>query len=211
MTEALEDPFAIAVNEEDPFATAEDLKSGASWTPSPKLEDIDGRLIVMVPRSLDKEAKTPDEWVAKGQPPTRELYTVDLIVLSGGPFSFEYKEKNKDGKGNVTVTEKVWEVTELPAMFTRYWVPQGSLIGQLKKAAASERPILCGYLRKGPQAKDRGAKNFDTIAAEFEKWKKNPRGGMPDFSWQVDLNITPADVAARLAWWKKAHANGFTL
>lgn len=201
----LEDPFAGAdIDNDDPFATSADLKRG--FTPRPTFEDIEGRLIIMVPRALDENAKVPEQF-AKEPGETREQYTADLVVLSGGTLSFTYKDRSEKEEREVSVTQ------ELPHMWTGVYVPQASLIGQLKAAHKSPRPMVLGIMRRGPQAADRRAgKTFEDIEGQFAKWVKNPKGAAPKFSWQVDPDIvTPEQKAIAMQWYRQARENGFSL
>jgi hypothetical protein len=210
MTQDIEDPFAVGADEDDPFADAATARQGAgTFTPRPALEDLEGRTVIMVPRGLDKEAKTPDMWVAKGAQPTREQYTVDLVVLDGGPLSFPYKDKVTEGN-TTRVEEKTFTVDELPFMWKGVWRTEASIIGQLKKVDGTSKPMLLGVLRKGPQADDRKAGvTWQNIAEAFEVWRKNPRGNAPKFSWFVDVDSANKELA--LAWWRAAQASGYSI
>ncbi|MFL6145603.1 MAG: hypothetical protein ACJ72N_27545 [Labedaea sp.] len=212
MSQEIEDPFAQHTDEDDPFADADTARAGGgSFTPRPALEDLEGRLLAMIPRELDTESKTPDVWVQKGAPPTREQYTVDMVLLDGGPLDYTYKDKVTEGN-TTTVTEKTFTVAVLPFLWTGVWRSEANLIGQLKKVDGTPKPILLGRLVKGPQAKDRkNGVSIQDVAAEFEKWRKNPRGAAPSFSWQVDTDVTPADQTLAREWWAAARANGFKL
>lgn len=206
MSQDLDDPFGGAdIDTDDPFATSADLKR--SFTPRPTFEDIEGRLIILIPRTFDAESKTPQMYVDKGAPPTREQYTADLVVLSGETLTFTYKDRSSGEEVEATVT------TELPNLWTNVYVPQASLIGQLKSAHKTPRPMVLGIMRRGPQAPDRKkGKTFADIEAEFAKWLKNPRGQQPKFSWQIDPDIvTPEQKEIARSWYRQARENGFTL
>lgn len=207
-----EDPFAVHTDEEDPFAASADVKSGP-FTPRPALEDLEGRLLVLVPRALDKEAKTPEEWVRKGAQPTREQYTVDMVVLDGGPLTYQYKDKvTKDGA--TTVQMKEFEVPALPFMWAGVWRSEASIIGQLKRVDGTKKPMLLGVLRKGPQADDRkNGVTWQDIARLTAEWRKNPRGNAPSFSWFIDVEAGETPGARTLAhdWWALAKASGYQL
>jgi hypothetical protein len=206
------DPFAGADPDEDPFATSEDVKSGG-FIPRPALEDLEGRLIVMVPRAFMEDAKTPEQFVKMGADPTRQQYTVDLVVLDGGTLTYEYKSSEADGNGGTRKVTKVNTVDTLPALFPGLWVSQASLIGQLRKVDGTRRPLLLGIMRKGPQADDRKAgKTWQDVAAEFAAWRQNPRGNPPKFSWQVDVDaVTQAHKGLASAWLAAARAEGFSI
>jgi hypothetical protein len=211
VTEEIDDPFAVAQDEDDPFADPETVKAGGAFTPRPALEDLEGRLLALIPRAFDKESKTPQIWVDKGAPATREQYTADMVLLDGGPLTFPYKDKVTEGK-TTTVVDKEWTIDVLPHLWQGVWRSEASLIGQLKKVDGTGKPILLGVLRRGPQADDRKAgKTWEDIAAAFTAWRKNPRGNAPKFSWFVDVDVTPEQAALAREWWKAARAGGYTL
>jgi hypothetical protein len=215
MSEIVDDPFASSpADEDDPFADSVDAKvGGGAFTPRPVLEDLEGRLIIMVPRELDREAKTPQMWVDKGAKPTREQYTVDMVVLDGGPLTYSYRDKVVDGN-TTRMEDKEYTVDTLPFMWSGVWRTEASIIGQLKKVDGTKKPMLLGVLRRGPQADDRrNGKTWQDIAAEFEKWRKNPRGAAPAFSWFVDVEAAdvPANKELALQWWRGARESGYTL
>lgn len=212
----IDDPFAQSQDEDDPFANADDSRQGGGpFVPKPALEDLEGRLVVMVPRALDKEApKAQQYWKDKNVPETQERYTVDLVVLDGGPLTYTYKDKQQTGNGGVTVTEKEFSVPELPFMFRDAWRNEASIIGQLRKVDGTKKPMLLGVLRKGPQADDRRAgKTWSDIAEAFTAWRASGRGNPPKFSWMVDVDAGEEPQNRRLAleWWNAARAEGYTL
>jgi hypothetical protein len=203
----IEDPFGATEVDEDPFATEDDVKGG-SYTPTPKLEDLEGRLVVMVPRAFTDEAPKPKQFQKDPTDTTQDRYTADVIVLDGGPLSFEYPGPD-DGKGNRAMLDTT---TDVPVVFPGKWVFEQAVIGQLKRVDGTARPMLLGVVRRGPQSADRKAgKGFEDIAQAFAAWRKNPRGNPPKFSWQIDVAITPDQKAMALAWWKQAQAAGFSL
>lgn len=210
--DTIADPFAQHTDDDDPFADADTAKAGGgSFTPRPALEDLEGRLLAMVPRELDKEAPTPAIYVEKGAPATREQYTVDMVLLDGGPLTYTYKDKVISGQ-TTTIVDKEFTVDALPFMWTGVWRNESAIIGQLKKVDGTPKPILLGRLVKGPQAKDRKAgRTIADVAAAFEVWRKNPRGAVPAFSWQIDTEVTPADQLLAREWWTAARAEGFKL
>jgi hypothetical protein len=212
MSQEIEDPFAGHMDEDDPFADADTAKAGGgSFTPRPALEDLEGRLLAMIPRELDKESKTPDIYVQKGASPTREQYTVDMALLDGGPLTFTYKEKVTKGN-TTTVEDKEFTVDALPFLWTGVWRNESAIIGQLKKVDGTAKPILLGRLVRGPQARDRKAgKTIADVADAFAAWRKNPKGMMPAFSWQIDTEITAADSQLAREWWAQARAAGVKL
>lgn len=203
------DPFGATTVDEDPFATADDVKGG-TFTPSPPLEALDGKLVIMVPRKFVDDAPVPEQWKKAGGATIRDRYTVDLVVLGAGEFTFQYMAK-VDGKEE---REEQSHTVTLPALFTGKWVHESAIIGQLRKVDGTSRPLLRGILRRGPQADDRRAgKTFADVEAAFAAWMRNPRPNQtPKFSWQVDVDgVTAEQAAAALTWYRNAVQNGFTL
>ena len=197
MSQDLADPFGATEVDEDPFATPEDVKSGGTFTPRPRFEDLEGELVVLIPRKLDEEAKDPFNGG------TREQYTVDLVVLGDGVLTFDYTDRQKDGD-KVTETTKEFSAPK-PALFEGMWVPQANIIGQLKKVHGTRRPMVLGVVKRGPQAEDRKAgKTVADIEAAFKKWRANPKGNAPRFSWIVDFEISAEQRATAVAWWASA-------
>lgn len=192
------DPFTAPVDMDDPFATSSDYRTG-DFTPSAPLESLKGRLVVMVPRSLDPNAADPNN---PGK--TREQYTVDLYVLNGGRLSFWYKVKADAERGtpeemkeyvvdNVSPTE--------PFVVLNYWVPQGAIIGKLKKAHANGRPFL-GTVAMIPVKADRDkGKTAAQVEAEVAAWiERNRVGARPRYTWVLN-DPTPEERAAAIGWW----------
>lgn len=204
----LDDPFATAnVDDDDVFATSADVKGGG-FTPSPLWENIEGRLVAIVPREFREDAPDP---FAKEPNATRDRWTVDLAVLDGGGFTFEYPGPPvPEGQTRATLTH---EVPELPALFEGKWVHEASIIGQLNKVRKTPRPVLLGRIIRGPQSKERKAgKTPADIAAAFETWRKNPRGVAPKFSWQIDVDAAgERELELARRWLKAARADGFSI
>lgn len=203
------DPFGATTVEDDPFATADDVKGG-TFTPTPYLEALEGKLVVMVPRKFVDDAPIPKEWQVAGGPTVRDRYTVDLVVLGAGAFTFPYMAKVE---GQEEREEKSHTV-DLPALFTNVWMVQASIIGQLRKVDGTSRPLLRGIVRRGPQAADRrNGKTFADVEAAFAAWRRNPKPNQtPKFSWQIDVDgVTAEQAAAALTWYRNAVQNGFTL
>lgn len=217
MTDPMEDPFAVNVDEVDPFATADDLKSGGgTFVPRPPVEAIADRLVVLVPRSYDKEAKV-SEYAQKtfNMNPVQEVWTVDLIVLDGGELSFEYRSKKADTKDEYE--DKTHTVAELPYEVTGWRVRWGNVIGSLNKLSASPRPFGVGRIRPGYNAAEMRKRKdgFADYAAEIEAWaakaKSDPMkaGERPKPVWHFQVTEDPKDLALARAWWAKAKEAGF--
>jgi hypothetical protein len=195
------DPFTATADMADPFATSETYRGG-DFTPSPTLEALQGRTVAMFPRSLDPNAKDPNN---PGQ--TREQYTVDLYVLDGGRLSYFYTQKGDAERGTQDeVKEYVVDAispTE-PFHVASYWVPQGGVIGKLKKAHRDGVPFL-GVPTMVPTKADRDkGKTNAQVKAEVDAWVARQRqGARPRYSWSLE---TPGQDqrAGAVQWWASA-------
>ena len=196
-TKSGQDPFTPATEVDDPFVKSSDLRG--DFIPSPTIETLAGRLVVMIPRKLDPAAKDPNN---PGE--TREVYTVDLTVLDGGPLTYDYKSKGDPEKG--TPDEwKTWDAgnvtPENPFTIEGYWVPQGGLIGRLKKAHQAGAPFLGvpAMIPTKPQ-RDKGVTSAQ-VRTEYAQWvERGKPGARPKYSWALD-DPTPEQRAAAVAWW----------
>lgn len=203
------DPFTGAHDMDDPFATSSDFRGG-DFTPSPTLEVLKGRVVVMIPRSFNPSAKDPND--PTGQK-TRELYTVDLAVLDGGKLAYTYKRKGNpeatDPKDREdTYPEFSVDVTpDSPFVVKGFWVPQGGVIGKLKQAHANGRPYL-GVPAIVPVKADRDkGKTAADVQRDLDNWVARGRTGpRPLFSWVL---ADPTEAQRQIArdWWKREAAN----
>lgn len=207
MSETVADPFGSEPDASDPFATPEEVRGNSGpFIPTPKLEDIAGRLVAMIPRKFEDDAPIPEDFRQKDGPTVRDRYTVDMFVLNGGELSYTYMGKVEGKENEREERTHTIPADEVPAAFTNVWRVEASLIGQLRRIDGTQRPVLLGVVRRGPQAADRRkGVTFDDVEAAHEKWTKNPKGNHPKFSWQVDTDITPEQRAAALSWWKSAN------
>ena len=198
------DAFQANVDSDDPFATSSDY-AGGDFTPSPGLENLKGRTVIMIPRKFDPNAKDPND--PNGQK-TRELYTVDLVVLNGGELRYYYNQKadpSATPPREAAVLEYVVEDVSPDKPFTvsGFWVPQGAVIGKLKKAHKEGRPFL-GVPAMVPVKADR---ERGVTPAQVEKtvadWVARGRqGNRPRYSWVLDDGPTSnMDRAAAVKWW----------
>jgi hypothetical protein len=194
------DPFGATVDEEDPFATEEEGRAGGgNFAPTPKIPDIHGRLVAMIPREFTKKALKAERFRKGDDDKYQDRYTVDLVVLDGGDLSFfaQVKEGDKTVEKEITVP-----AADLPQVWEGSWIFQQALIGQLRKVDGGARPILLGRVKRGPVAKDRGTKSFADVEQAWAAWdKRGRRGEEPAYSWQVDTAISEADRAVALRWW----------
>lgn len=217
MTDPMNDPFAVSVDETDPFATAEDVKStGGVFIPRPPVDAVAERLIVLVPRTFEKEAKV-SEYAQQnfGMKPTQERWTVDLIVLDGGPMSFEYRSKKQDTKDEYE--DKTHTVTDFPYEVPGWRVTWANVIGSLNKLSASPRPFGVGRIRAGYSAAEMRKRKdgFADFAAEMDAWatkaKTDPMkaGERPKPKWHFQITEDAADLAVARSWWNVAKDAGF--
>lgn len=197
-TAVAEDPFVSSHDMEDPFATSSDFKGG-DFTPSPPIELLRGRLLVMIPRDFEKEQDDPFNPGKK-----RELYTVDLTVLDGGPLKFQYKIKADAEKGTPERYEEFDAgdpSAENPFTLTRFWVPQGGIIGKLKQTHRRGSPLL-GVLDFIPQkaGRDKG-QTAAQIRKEYDAWVgRNKVGTGPLTAWAMD-DPSPERRSIAIKWW----------
>lgn len=213
------DPFAQTVNEDDPFATAEDVKStGGPFTPRPYLADLVGRLVAMVPRVFEKEAPKRKDRVEPGGKETEERYTVDMAVLDGGDLTFFYQSRVEGTEDQYEEKSHTVPAAELPALWEGVYRTEGSVIGQLRKVDGTARPVLLGRVRRGPQAADkRKGMTADDVEKAYAAYEGHLKAGRtnatrPKFSWFIDVDsVTEADKEKARQWLKAARANGFTL
>lgn len=200
------DAFTPATDSADPFAVSSDFRG--DFIPSPGIESLAGRLVVMIPRKLDPNAPDPNN---PGQ--TREVYTVDLTVLDGGKLEYIYKEKADPESADPARRMdqlKTWTVEEVspasPFQIPGYWVPQGGLIGRLKKAHASAAPFLGVPAMVPTKAqRDKGV-TAAQVRQEYAQWVQMGRQtARPKYTWAMD-DPTSAQRAVAVAWWSTARA-----
>jgi len=193
------DPFTGAADSADPFATSSDYRG--DFSPSPTMDALAGRLVVIIPRSFDPDAKDP---LNPGK--TRECYTVDLTVLTGGRMSWYYTEKGNAEKGTEDeVKEFVVDDVSAANPYTNanHWIPQGAIIGKIKKSHRDGRPFL-GIPARGPQKADRDkGVTMAQIEKRYSDWVgRNRQGDAPKFSW-VMVDPTPEQRAIAIGWWRE--------
>jgi hypothetical protein len=194
------DAFTDSASVDDPFATSSDL-GGGDYTPAAPLETLDGRVVVMIPRKFDPTASDPND--PSGQK-TRELYTVDLTVLSGGELRYSYNVKaDAEHRREAGIEEMVIEDVspEHPFSITGYWVPQNALVGKLKKCHAVGRPYL-GVVAMVPVRADRDkGKTAAQVRAEVKAWDDRGRKtARPRYAWVLE-DPTPEQKAIAVSWW----------
>lgn len=218
----LADPFATPATMDDdfdPFATADDVKSGGGvFVPRPPIDALRDRLIVMVPRSFDAEAKVSD-FLRKtyNLPETREEWTLDLIVLDGGTLEYPYRSKVQGTDDEFEDKTKV--VSEFPFEVPNFKASWANIIGTLNKLSDSPKPFAAGRIRAGySAAENRKRKDpFAEFRAEEDAWaeraRKDPKkaGDAPKAKWHFELDASPEALALARAWWADAKTRGFKL
>jgi len=193
-------PAGKMADVDDPFATSSEIKTGGVWTPRVPFEDIEGRMVVLVPKSFDPEAKNP----FPGGDPTREEFRVDLVILDGDPFTYEYTEPDPKGAALPRI-EKTMTVDSFPFTAISQSVAQGGLVGKLKPLFEEGRFFL-GVMSYAPYVADakKGA-TIDSTRAIVQNWiSKGRKGTKPQYTWALDDRptvLTPERRALAAAWW----------
>lgn len=210
-------PVTTPVNVDNPFAKQSEGRAaaggGGDWDPRVPFQDIEGRMVVMVPKSYRDDAPIPEKFNPK-QGEVREEYRVDLVVLDGEPFSFTHTFRaSKDAEPE----EKVKEVTEFPFVARGQTVAQGQLIRALKGAEKNGQ-FLYGVLTRVPQLRD--AKQYPTpeaLAAARKQWIADLSAGKnatePRFTWGLDERpaaLTPERVNLAAQWWELEKTKQFS-
>lgn len=209
MTQDVRDPFAEQADDFDPFASPDEAAAGGPFVPWPSIEAVSERLVVMVPREFDKEAKV-SEYAQRtyGMQPTQEEWRVDLVVLDGGQLAYTYRAKDGD-----TYKEANHIIDELPALIPGWRVSAGNIMGVLNKVSKLPTPLALGRIRPGYTKKQMDAgKTFAQFAAEREAFYASPRGKtQPKPVWHLVVSDAPSDKALAIAWYRAAVADGFKL
>lgn len=214
-TAVLDMPAGALADVDDPFATSSEVKTGGIYTPRVPFEDLEGRTVVMIPRSYDPAAKMPEQFKQQGVD-TREEFRVDLVVLDGAPFTYEYTERdpsNPTGK-----LYRAMEVKELPFVALSQTIAQGGLVAKLKgvtglpgrdapKTSFTTAPrLFLGVMRYAPyrSAEKRGA-TIESVTAEVHGWiERGRKTTKPDYTWALDDRahvLTPERRGVAIAWW----------
>lgn len=202
-------------NMENPFATqsagSAAAGGGAQWDPRVPFDLLEGRMIVMVPKSYTDKAPIPAAFNPK-EGETREEYRVDIVVLDGAPFTFEYNFKaSKDAEPE----KRTWEVKEFPSTHRGQTVAQGQLVRALK-GAEKNGAFLYGVMTMVPQLRDQGLYPTPEKLAEARKaWIAALSAGQkgvsePRYTWGLDERphiLTPERINLALKWWETEKAN----
>lgn len=195
------DPFTSSVDSADPFATSSDFRG--DFSPSPTMDALAGRLVVMIPREFDPAA---EDKLSDKPGATRELYTVDLYVLTGGRMAWWFTDR---GNPELGTEDELKEIVvenvspEEPFVNLGRWVPQGGIIGKLRKSHREGRPFL-GVVTRGPQKPDRDKGVTPAqIERRYQDWvNKGKPGEAPKYSWSL-ADPTPEQRQIAIGWWGK--------
>ena len=215
-TQSAATPAAPVSNMDNPFATQKQGAEaagggGGTWDPRVPFDLLEGRMIIMVPKSFRDDAEIPATFNPKpGE--TREEYRVDIVVLDGAPFSFEYTFKaSKDAEPE----KRTWEVKEFPSTHRGQTIAQGQLIKALKGVDKSGA-FLYGVMAMVPQFRDQSLYPTPEALAEARKaWIAALSAGQkgvtePRYTWGLDERphiLTPERINLALAWWETEKAN----
>lgn len=200
----------VAVDVANPFATQQEAAAtvggSGTWDPRVPFDVIEGRMIVMVPKSFREDAPVPAAFSPK-EDDVREEYRVDLIVLDGERFSFEYNFRaSKDAE----VEKRTWEVREFPSLHRGQTVAQGGLIRALKGADKTGR-FLYGVMTMVPQVRDLSLyPTPEALKAARDEWIAALGAGKrglnePRYTWGLDDRphvLTPDRINLAVQWWE---------
>lgn len=204
------------VNVNNPFATQSEgaaaAGSGGQWDPRVNFALLEGRMVIMVPKQYTSDAPVPKDFNPKpGE--TREEWRVDLVVLDGESFSFEY---NFRASKDADPEKRTQNVTEFPSMHRSQTVAQGQLVRALK-GADKDGKFLYGVMTKVAQLRD--VKLYPTpeaLAAARTQWIADLQAGKPTteprYTWGLDDRpnvLTPARLQLAADWWTAYKAENF--
>lgn len=150
----------------------------------PKFEQLEGRLLMIKPSSIELVAK-PEKFGGKpGE--TQERITADMIVLDGGEIIGE----------------------QAPTKFADQYITQQSIVGALKGCLKpGSLPAVLGRLFRFPMKAD-AAKYPDrhALAKARTEWRAIIASGgnapEPGFTWKLEFHNEGSDVEAAREWLK---------
>lgn len=186
---------------DDPFATSSEIQTGGVWTPRVPFEDIEGRMVVIVPKSFNPTADDPFN---KGE--KREEFRVDLVVLDGEPFTYEYTERN-DADPTGPRLDKEKRVDAFPFTALSQSIAQGGLVGKLKPIFEDGR-LFMGVMSYAPwKADEKKGATIDSTRRIVQAWiEKGRKGTKPNYTWALDDRpavLTPERRALAGQWWNE--------
>ena len=153
---------------DDPFST----KPSEVKSDFPKLDDMDGELLVVQPTSMERGI--PDPFNA-GK--TRDRITADVTVID---------------QSNPAVSETIKDM----------YLSQGALIGQLKNLVETRGMLLGVLRKHRSKLTPDGFNTPDEIDKMLRDWVTGgARGNKPSFSWKLQ-DFTPAQKEQAMAWYR---------
>jgi len=195
----------------NPFRTTQEVApAGGQFDPFVPHTQLLGRMIVMVPKSFTDQDPKKEEYGGGVQ----DRWTVDIVVLDGGPLTFDYTTKEtKDGPE----VKKTMNVTEFPATFRGQWERHPQLVGALN-GADKEGAFIYGVYSMVPTAADaRGGLTIEKLAENTEQWyadiaarKPGTPASAPRHTFNLDSRphiMTQERINLALAWWEQEKAN----
>lgn len=202
------EPAAAPIDTNNPFATQSEgsdvMGSGGGWDPRVPFDQIEGRMVILVPKSFRDDAPVPEAF-RKTADEVREEFRVDLFILDGEPFEFEYNFKaSKDA----AVEKKVWKVETFPSMHRQQTVANGQLVRALKGAQKTGK-FLYGVMTRVPVWADRSKYTIESLATARLAWIANLAAGKatpePRSTWGLDERpnaLTSERISLAVAWWE---------
>lgn len=169
----MSDPFANAsasagAGAPDPFGT----KPSEVKSDFPKLEDFEGRLLVIQPTK--HETGLPDPF---NKDKTRDRITADVTVID-----------RTEPRNSETIKD----------MF----ISQGALVGQIKGFVETRGMLLGVLRKHRAKNTPEGYNTPDEIDKLITDWvAAGARGNKPPFAWKL-ADFTDADKDAALAWYR---------
>lgn len=205
---------AAPINSDNPFATqsqgSDAVGSGGGWDPRVPFELMEGRMVILVPKSFRDDAPVPEQW-RKNVDDVREEFRVDVVILDGAPFEFEHDFKaSKDAEKE----KRTWKVESFPSLHREQTVANGQLVRALK-GAYKTGAFLYGVVTRVPVWADRGKyPNPEALAEARKAWIAALSAGKsmpePRSTWGLDERptaLTPARIALASAWWETEKFN----
>lgn len=193
---------------DNPFLTNSDVNTGGEIGPRVPWEDIVGRLVVMIPQSFTEKSIKAERFRKSADDLYQPVADVDLFVLGGEPFSFEYKVPAGNPADPNAVKYETHNVTELPYVELKRRIFSGSLAWTVKRTM-DQRGLLWGIFAYGPQnaTARKSGQTVDTVSAAMEQWiSRGRKGDSPKFTYVLDDRahvFTDAHKAIAGAWWSE--------
>lgn len=191
---------------DDPFLTSSDVNTGGAIGPRVSLDDVIGRLVVMIPQLFTEKAQKPERFRKNADDLFQPVADVDFFVLDGPlPFSFEW-QKPAPTAADPNAKEYVTEtVTEFPYVEKGKRLFNAGLSWSVKRTM-DQRGILMGVMAYGPANRKSGG-DIDSVSAAMQDWiKRGRKGDRPQSTYVLDDRphvLTPQRRSAAGAWWSE--------